>query len=263
MICNEFNCDSDTVVFMSDFHAGNKNTDLSALERTVKDIRKNGYHVMILGDLCECITSRDKRFDMGTVEPEFMGDNMIGKQYSYVEKTLKPIADQILLIHCGNHDQSIAKYCHINMVSDLCESLGVKYGEYSALSKLTYTSHKSQKKFSYTVYTTHGYASGRMRGGKVNALESMSGYIDFDIGCAGHSHDLFHTTRQKMFLSRFGHLCMKNIFYGNTGSYLKGIVEDGGVSYPEMAGYRPLPVGYLKAILNPMEYGVKMEEVIM
>jgi len=261
MICNEFNLESDTTVLASDFHVGNKNTDMAALKKMVSDVRKNGYNLIILGDLCECISSRDKRFDMGTVAPEFLGDNMIGRQYKSVEKLLKPISDQILMIHSGNHDQSVTKYCHIDMVKDLCENLETTYSEYTALSRLSYC--KRGKKFSYNLYSTHGHAAGRLRGGKVNSLEGLASHIDFDIAAAGHSHDLFYTSQQRMFQTKFGHLGLKTQYFCNTGSFLKGVVEGSGVSYPEQAGYRPLKIGYLKVKLNPREYGVNVEEVIL
>lgn len=261
MICNEFEGESDTLVTISDIHMGNKNTDVNAFKRVINDVRKNGYHLIVLGDLCECITANDKRFDIGSVDPEFLGEDMINKQYKSVEKILKPVADQILTIHCGNHDQSITKKCHVDMVKNLCENLDVNYSYYSALSRLSYIVRG--KKFSYTLYTTHGYASGRQKGGKVNALESLSAHIDFDVAFAGHSHDLFILNRQKMFLTKFGHLGFKTLYFGNAGSFLRGFTEGSGVSYAEKAGYRPLPTGYIKTIFNPREYGVKMEEVIM
>lgn len=259
---NEFKCDSETVVFASDFHVGNKYTDKDALNKMVKDVRKNDYHLMILGDLCECITARDKRFDMGMVDPQFLCEDMIGAQYDYVEKLLSPIADKILTIHCGNHDQAIAKYSHVDMVKDLCKNLDVKYSYYMALSNLVYK-QPGKKTFTYTIFTEHGAGGGGMRGGRVNSMEKLSAHIRFDAAFRGHSHDLLDNVSKEISMSRFGHMCLKNIYTGSTGSFLSGIMEGDGVAYPEQAGYRPLPIGYLRVSFNPKEYGIKIEKVIM
>jgi len=260
MMCNEVEANSTVLVCAGDFHVGGKNTDLDALKKMVNDVRKNDYHLLVMGDLCECITSRDKRFSMGTVDPQFLGEDMIGKQYKYLDKLLKPIAGQIIGIHEGNHDESITKYSEINMVSQLCENLGVKYLGYNALTRLTYM--RSGRKNSYTLYSTHGYFGGRTRGPKVNALEGLCASIDACAYYAGHSHDLFATSIQQIYLSKYGHLSTRTIYTGNTGSFLRGIVENNS-SYAESKGYKPLKIGYLKTTFDPCTYGMKMEEVIM
>lgn len=259
---NVFNCDSTTVVFASDFHVGNKYTDKDALNRMINDVRKNDYHLMVLGDLCECITAKDKRFNMGMVDSEFLDDDMIGRQYDYVEKLLNPVADRILTIHCGNHDESISKYCHIDMVKDLCKNLEVPYSYYMALSNLVYKK-PGKKTFTYTIFTEHGSGGGGMRGSRVNSMEKLSGYIRFDAAFRGHSHDLLDNVSKEISMSRYGNMCSRNIYTGSTGSFLSGVMEGDGVSYPERAGYRPLPIGYLRVKFNPKEYGIKIDKVVM
>ena len=284
MICKEYLCESDIVCLLGDLHIGAKNAKKKQLKKAIAEIKKNGWHVIIMGDICENTPYKHKFNDPAMVDPEFAGGNLVGKQYDFAEELLRPIKDQILFIHCGNHDQRLANQSGVDEVARMCTRLGVQYAEYSAFSRLKYiVSGKSQ---SYDIYSAHGYASGRQRGGKVNALEQMLGYMDFDVAAVGHSHDLFHTSQLKMYLPAVMKQCdyehhysrivslpgeqipetnlrEKEIFFCNTGSFLPGTTDDTGISYAEVHGYRLLKCGYTKITFGKKTHSIKVEEVVV
>jgi predicted phosphodiesterase len=295
----EFETDFTTYIAISDLHIANRNTDEKAIERVLSEAKKKDYGIFVLGDLAEAIRASDKRFDMGTVNKNYLGDNMIGKQYRTVERLFKPVADQLFIVHSGNHDDAISKYCHVNKTRELCENLGVIYSKYTAMSRIYYEA--SGKKFSYVIYTTHGHGAGTTTGGRINTLEKLPNSRDGDIFLMGHSHGLSISPKPKQFMkygdkskrikilkkmseyelsAKYTDIELLNSeldedkaedskligtrqqWFGNTGSFLKSAVE-GQDSYAERAGYPLLNIGYIKFTLDPKKHGVSMSTVIL
>lgn len=261
MIRGGFNCgENNTVVFSGDWHIGNKYADKKGLQKMINTIKKEGSHLVIMGDIWDSITAKDKRHDGGMCDPLFVGSDPIYNAFEWVQDLLKPIKSQIMYIHTGNHEHTITKCCEIDLAKMLAKNLNVRYADYA--SHMRYTFKKSTNSQSYVIYTTHGFVSGRKRGGKVNSLEDTAAFMDFDLMAAGHSHDLFFTSQEKLYLSRqTNEEEVKTIFFCNTGSFLPGIVNGPGTPYAEMKGFRKLKCGYIKATFGCREKCIKVEEV--
>ena len=184
MIRGGFNCgENNTVVFSGDWHIGNKYADKKGLQKMINTIKKEGSHLVIMGDIWDSITAKDKRHDGGMCDPLFVGSDPIYNAFEWVQDLLKPIKSQIMYIHTGNHEHTITKCCEIDLAKMLAKNLNVRYADYA--SHMRYTFKKSTNSQSYVIYTTHGFVSGRKRGGKVNSLEDTAAFMDFDLMAAG------------------------------------------------------------------------------
>lgn len=252
-----FNARSYETVLSGDWHIGNGNTDKVALKEMIKYIKKSGANWLFTGDLLEATLHSHKNYDHRGGDPEIRG---IEAEYEYARDIIKPIAKQCIGMITGNHDDRCAKHSEIDLIKQICNEYGITYLKDAAMTKLNYTI--SKKECGINIYSTHGFFSGRQIGGKVNALVGISGGIIADLYACGHSHEMFVMSKKRIGMTRFGNKEEQNVFFGNTGSFMRSLSE-GKSSYAEKAGYAPNKIGYLKAIFDPTTRTVKMEEVIM
>jgi predicted phosphodiesterase len=257
MECKTFNTNSYETILTGDWHIGNYNVDKVALNKMIKYIEKSGCNWYFTGDACESTPHSHKNFDIRTIDTEFQG---IGQEYAYFKKIIRPIASQCAGVISGNHDERNAKNSEIDILGGVCEDLEIPYLKNSAYSRLVYNAYG--KSCSTLVYLIHGFSSSRQRGGKVNALENIALSHIADMYACGHTHDMYVTSNVIDTMSKSGNFARKYIYFGNTGTFLRSIVE-GKESYAEKAGYRPNKVGYLRALFSPVTRTIKMEEVVM
>ena len=227
---------------LGDLHVGNSNADLEFFKRRIGEISKQDVYVIGMGDWCDAIVPSDSRFNIDTVDSEYLNGNLILKQYDFVLKQLDRIQDKIIGLHTGNHDSKIKKTMYTDYVQYMCDELEVPYLKWSALTKLQFV--RSGRSASYTIYSTHGNWGGGLKGNKVNRIESLDASYDADIYMVGHSHDLFATYTLQPYLNQNGNIGEKLKLHVNTGCFLRGIVE-GNDSYAEEGNMKPNRVGYV------------------
>jgi len=225
-----------------DLHNGSPNCDWKKFCRFVNWADEKNIYVYGMGDLFDVILATDKRYNSEERQIPLL------RAIDDVERVLKPLAKKglILGLHRGNHEQKMANIGVGDPVECLCDRLGVKFLGYSA-----YTMIRSRTKDGYsnslTIYSHHGFFSGRKRGSKINNLEDISQHWDADLYLAGHSHDLFHSKR--VFINFYG---QRERSFVNTGAFLK-TSEIGTCNYSERAGYPPQKLGISRIEWQPFK----------
>ena len=237
---------------ISDIHLGANGVHKRKFNNLIEWIKNEpNCYVVGLGDYCDCITIKDKRFDIKSVDKSFLPylDNLPMAQLDYLKKALNPIKDKILCLIPGNHEDKMRTEHSIDIMGELKRD-GYQIGDYMTFLRLKF----NREQFHTTpivMWLHHGWFSGRKMGGKINQLMDVASTYDADIFLTGHSHDLFGTTLDKISIGSNSHefIKQKKIF-GNTGTFLETTVTSGG-SYSERKAYPVAKIGTLSIDIYP------------
>jgi hypothetical protein len=158
---------------------------------------------------------------------------------------LKPIADKILAIVPGNHEERISRSVGVDMTHVLATSLDLE-NCYRSTSALLFVKIDKQ---CYSIYINHGHGGGRRPGGKINGLSDFAQIIDTDCYVIGHTH-LPATFKQQTYRvsAQRGVATLREQLFVNTASAL----HYGG--YGDRNGYVPGSNSYPVIILDNTEH---------
>lgn len=202
---------SEFMIFTTgDWHLGSVCCSYDGIKSFIERVLsyKGPKIVNLQGDMIECITSDDGRFDMDALDYEITGDDMNIEYKEYMEENkqnmkfddvgvkvravditsqkeilttlLKPIAKYIGGFHTGNHENKLHRKGYRVMrefVSTMATNRGWKgkYMGYTSDVKLVVTNSRNNKNNMYFV-STHGYGGATKRHTKLKKV------IDFVCG---------------------------------------------------------------------------------
>jgi len=176
MQMHEVNLDTTEAVYIlpiSDMHIGDPNFNEDKFFGYRKWILENPTAYVILnGDIMNTAI-KDSVSDVygETMNPQ--------DQLRYAKKIFEPIADRILAIVRGNHEERIMRSTGIDTCEILAAYLGVYYAGDEALLKLRFGRRPNNgKPVTYIIYATHGWGGGRTSGGKVNNLQKLADIVE-------------------------------------------------------------------------------------
>jgi predicted phosphodiesterase len=250
---------------LGDFHVGNINCDKDKIIERINYIKNDtNRYTIIMGDLADCITVSDKRWDSRTYDPFLQEPD---RQYEYVMNLLEPIKHKIIGIHCGNHDETLRNKIAYSLrcqsmsedyilqesdwVQKICNHLNVAYLDLDAFTRLTF--HKTgtkHKVVQFKIFSAHGVTSGSA-GNNLSKLERLTSSFRADIYLTGHSHNIIHSKKEYIGVGQRG----KNVLEGtyviaSTGAFLKGYVK-GNKSYVEKKLLEPKRTGTITISIMP------------
>lgn len=215
--------------------------------------------VILMGDYIEGIGHNDPRFHPEETYVKGNSDEierrvsvnkkrantLISDQFNDFEKLIAPITDKIIGMHAGNHEDKLVKHSGINMLRGICERLGIRYLDSG--TALTFLQFPSSK---IVIQSSHGTGGGFLAGAAYNKLDRTSNYFDgVDIVAKGHTHKLGVNCSVPPMKYVDGKLVAHNQFQCTTGSFLTNY-EEGIVGYGERAEFAPLPIGYIKVLID-------------
>jgi len=241
------------IIPFGDIHIGAAGVNKSYLKKTVDWIEKTPNTWAIgMGDYCDCIDIKDKRFDIKAVDKSFVKDldNLSLAQIEYMVDLLEPIKDKILVMIPGNHEDKLRTRYSVDVMKVLGQDLKVKVGGFETYMRLKF----SRNQFHATpvnFWLHHGWFAGRKIGGKVNQLVDVSTSRDADVWITGHSHDLWATSLEKQFLPLGGMtpIKVKKVFI-NSGTFMETNTM-GGTSYSEQKAYPITKIGTARLDIYP------------
>lgn len=241
------------IIPFSDVHTGARGVNKPYFKNTVNWIEKtdNAYAIGV-GDYCDCIDIKDKRFDIKAVDKAFIKDldNIAYAEMDWMIDTLRPIADKILVMIPGNHEDKLRTRYSVDVMRTLHDELGVDVGDYMSYMRLRFD-RKQFHATPVTFFLHHGWFSGRKMGGKINQLHDVASNYDADVYIAGHSHDLSATTTEKISIPLSGKrpVKCKKIFI-NSGTFME-TTSNGGTSYSEQKAYPVAKIGTARLDIYP------------
>jgi hypothetical protein len=259
------------IYFLYDWHTGAYGFEPQLLKRHINKIMSEDDSFAVLGgDLGEFIGKKDPRYNPRGVHPMFHEDlkknNLVGGQYNFIEKTLKPLADaeKILAYVEGNHELKFAHHTDIDFTSMIGERLGVPYGGGCAIIGLRL------KRLNATrvciVNAIHGKRGGATTASKVTCLERQSTRIR---GChiytRGHGHTKFVLPGERVGIrinQKTGNIeeFAEPEAKASSGAYSRILVA-GGQSYAEDGEYQPTDLGCVYAEIKPFHDNGKSDKM--
>jgi hypothetical protein len=236
--------DDASVIVLSDLHYGNPYCSLKHFQRTVDFIDNTDNCVAFLnGDLLEAVTKSSKG-DVYTQQltPQQQRDDVIA--------ILEPIADKIMGVTTGNHEQRIYNETGVDLSADIAKALKAPYRPEGMLFKMSIGSGNERhpdRPYVFWGYITHGYGGARTRSAKAVKAERLSTMLHADWYAMSHDHvvnaapnvylmpDNRGTVNRDGFLS--GKVIAKREMLIKTNSYLKwgGYAEAGGFPPSDLA----------------------------
>jgi len=240
---------------LGDIHAGTIHCVEDHIKRKVEEIAHSPNTFWIgMGDYCEFITPKDKRFDPNLksiaewVEP----DNIAHCQTEWVKKLFTPIKKKCLGLLYGNHENAIRVFNHDNVQKNLCEALDVSNLGYSCFLKLHFNRENSNEKHLIRGAFTHGSSGAITEGAKLMALMRWMKSMEADIYGYAHIHDYIPKSLSRMMATDTGEKIKSKVSIGaTTGSwfrtYTKGIIA----SYGEQKCYPPTEICAAMFTINP------------
>lgn len=246
------------LIFFGDTHDGTILQHRDGIQVLIDYVlaKRNRYAVH-MGDWLEAIMRDDKRYDDCTIQDKPL------MQCSSTVKDFTPIKKRLLCGLSGNHEFKLHRFG--NLADHICRELGIPYGTYAAKIAMN-DSHGLM----FKAYINHGF--GRLNSNakdpeqqianmKANLkLKLKNKAADCAIMAMGHTHKLLvvEPTRS-LYLTDDGiklkqhykgtatngqYIDPDERWYVNTGSFLKNS-ELGEISYPEVAGYDPVELGFI------------------
>ncbi len=246
-----------------DAHLGNAACDEASIQREVDEIKRDPMARWFgMGDYCEFINRKDKRFREDSLAPWLWGKaDLVKAQRDRAVDILSPIADKCLALVQGNHEVTMLQYSERDVYGTICEKMGASEARplalgFSGFLRLVFTRRPGETKlgasWNLDLFLTHGWWAGRLYGNGELQLERVYGWAVCDIVVAGHDHKRRAVPITRVAPMRNGQVEYRQGWMCSAGTFLDGAL------YAEEKGYRPLPTGWLELRVTPDKHEVKV-----
>lgn len=239
---------------LGDVHVGNRGTCKRTFHKVVEEIRADPQHYWFgIGDYCDFITVRDKRFRTGMIDPAIAGrDDLINAQIEMFYRMVEPIAGKCLGLIRGNHGDTILTNTGIDVVKMLADKIGTEAMGYEGYFRLLFRHTSGGRGRTIDIFASHGSGSGRKPGAKINRLADIFSNYPADFIIVGHTHDMlshvspYIAPDQRMNIRSKHHLGMI------ASAFLKKHTDDSTPTYIEKKGLPPVAIGHSWITYNPL-----------
>ena len=218
---------------LSDLHIGDPGFNEPALKNYLRYVQaEQNRYILLNGDVINNATK-------GSVSDIYTETMPPRRQIECAADILDPVSDRILGIVSGNHERRTDKESGISPVEILAEKLKVPYFGIETLLKIRLGKNTHWRQTYYTIYATHGWGGGRLRGGKVNNLERLKNIVLCDVYCMAHTHGQV-SFPSVIYVPETKHdaVTERVMWFVNSGSFLER-----GSGYAAAKGYEPQLIG--------------------
>jgi len=114
------------------------------------------------------------------------------EQIDYIISRFRPIADQIIAVIRGNHENRTRRAVGIDPGKVIAHGLGVEYLGIEGIIRLKFGQDNwSGNPLVYLIYAHHGFGGGRTIGSKANSLSRMPHRVEgCDVYMMAHTHQM-------------------------------------------------------------------------
>ena len=225
------------VALMSDLHIGSLHTDYKLIDQELKRAKDLDTLIAINGDVFDAILPGDrKRYRANNLHPRMFtaGDDMIGESIRWAAEILQPYADRIIMIGDGNHDDSVARFHHIEPVKHLCILLAkesgksISYGGYHGFLhfRMSMGNHEKRGYGHYVIHYHHGAGGGApVTKGAITFSRAQMWLEGVDAIWRGHTHNRQAGRDGKVFFDKGkvkleNRVTHKDVLTIRTGAYM-------------------------------------------
>ena len=178
---------------VADTHIGARaalEDEQSALARRIAD--DDDALVLGLGDMCECISPSDRRWQASQLmpgSPEHMTNPFYLEALRFA-KIWEPTRGKWVGLIPGNHELVARRDYHIDVAAIICDRLGVPYlGADEACGWVRVSMMDNGKsRGAVDIFAIHGWGGGELRGSDALKLQRLLWRKNADLVAVGHLH---------------------------------------------------------------------------
>jgi hypothetical protein len=264
---------------IGDAHKGVIHCDEDLLEDECVDIKRDSHALWLgIGDYADLITPSDfKRWD-GRILAKWMKgneDNIGATQLDSVNEQFSPIWNKCLGLIEGNHEESIRKHGHYNLMTELLKKANhvktydyangkeyaVPYGGVQCFVVLHFIRKGSREQHDYIIHARHGEGAARTSGARANAVLRMSQTtVNAQITLMGHLHGQESPDIPQRMIVRNGRIKSYESVATMTGAWIRAYMQDVPPCYLERWGSPPSVLGCPKIIIEPDKGKMTLEK---
>ena len=175
----------------SDMHLEANDCDVQRLKRDLAIEKENNSRILINGDTFDAIMPTDRKRHSPSMESSHC-DAKINEAEEYGFEILRPFVDYIDYIGMGNHETTLLRYNHYDIIRGLVSRLNsirdkslppiFRGGYQGYIRYMIQSKNKGGTNYSYTIFHHHG------AGGSAPVTKGM---IDFNRMVTSHTADLY------------------------------------------------------------------------
>ena len=221
------------VFHCSDIHYDSKHCRRDVFIRHLEEAVKEDAFICIYGDIFDLMgAKRDPRSVTGDIRPEYTRANYLDEVIQDVYETLKPFADNILIISAGNHETAIVKHKETDPLRRLVYLLNqhteheIIEGAYSGY--IVWRLELGKKRTSWIEHYHHGYGGNAKRSkGMLNVDIDMKQAPSADLIIRGHIHQKWtkSETVERVQLNGTPQIKRSKVVYLQLGSYKDDVTD--------------------------------------
>ena len=178
---------------LADLHIGDEHSKADEIAMRINQIKDDPFGLCICnGDLLNTAT----KTSVSDIYSEQLSPM---QQMQAAVDLLRPIADKIIAVTAGNHENRIYRTDGVDITRLVCRELGIedKYHPAGVLVFLRFgqreagSLHRKESRNPrqwYSLYATHGSGGGRKEGAKAIRLADMAAIVDADVYIHSHTH---------------------------------------------------------------------------
>jgi len=266
-------------VFLGDVHAGSADTDEGLVREVARRLEEPDTYWFDLGDRCEFINMRDRRFEVGGLADWITVGDMADLPAAQMEKYASwfgGVADKCIVGLCRNHEGTIRKWYERDVYRELNRKLGLYdeprgfevngtrtpgFGGFVRMKfTRTFDNGKRGTTWTLTVFVHHGAGGGQLAGAKALRLERLPMAFDADVFAVGHTHTKLAVIKRRVGMS--GHKRLKlmdrPVVLINVGAFMRSYVQNGADGYVVQRMFYPQGLGPVELWVWPDKREVRV-----
>jgi len=215
----ETNTTRQVFCLMSDLHIDASDHDHKLLKNDLEAAKALGARISINGDTFDAIVPSDrKRHHPSVMRNDPERDDIFNQLVKMGVDLLAPYADLIDVISPGNHERSVLKYHHVDVISMLIFGLNlvrspelppIHQGSYRGFQRYIWRWKKGRASLNFTIFRHHGVGgSAPVTGGALD-LDRIRKDFDADLYWLGHKHNSIDRKFTRISLSSAGRVMVK------------------------------------------------------
>lgn len=239
----DVNCDKASgrliLALLSDLHLDAADTDTELLKADLEESKRIGARISINGDIFDAIVPSDRKRHHPRVADGNRDDifnHIVGSACSI----LSPYADLIDVISPGNHERSVLKYHHIDLVSMLVFALNqgrskklppIHQGSYRGYQQYMIRFSTGNAVLPFTIFRHHGVGgSAPVTGGALD-LDRIRKDFEADLYWIGHKHQQIGRAFTRYSLTGKGRLKERKQRAVISAGYKRKLIEEDPAIY--------------------------------
>jgi len=254
---------------LGDIHKGVIHCDEDLFESTVTDIKREPNAIWLgMGDYGDCITPSDfKRWDGRILAPWMKNHegNIGPTQLDAIDEQISPIWNKCLGLIEGNHEESMRKHNHYDLIEELLKRANkkhkVSYGGADCFVRLNFRRKNSTESHDFIIHARHGEGAARTSGARALAVLRLSqSMVNAHIVLMGHLHGQESPDIPQRLILKGGKIRSFETIAVMTGAWVRAYMQGVPPCYLERWGSPPSVLGCPRIVIEPDKDKMTLEK---